>query len=159
MGQVAAPFGVHGWIKVRPFTEALDALLDYPVWWLGRHGEWLEFPVLEGRVHAKGLIALLRGCPDRDAAGGLKGSQIAVPRAQLPAAPQDQYYWADLIGLRVVNTQGVDLGRVAEMLETGANDVLVVRGERERLIPFIGPVVLEVSLAHGTLRVDWDADY
>lgn len=159
MGQVSAPFGVQGWIRIRPFTEAPDTLLDHPVWWLDRGGAWQAFSLVEGSLHGKGLIARLRGCDDRDAAAGIRGSRIAVPRSQLPTAPADQYYWSDLIGLRVVNTQGEELGRVKDLLETGANDVLVVEGERERLIPFVGAVVLEVDLAGGTVRVEWGADY
>lgn len=159
MGYVAAPFGVRGWIRVHAYTEAGDGLLDYPVWWLGKPGAWRECAVLESEVHSKSLVVRLEGCDDRDAAAALRGSLIAVPRESLPPAGADEYYWSDLIGLRVVNTQGQDLGRVEKLLETGANDVLVVQGERERLIPFVAPFVLDVDLAAGRIRVDWDADY
>lgn len=159
MGHVSAPFGVQGWIKVHAYTEAADGLFDYPVWWIGKPGAWREYEVVSGDVHGKSLVAQLAGCADRNAAAALKGSQIAVPRKSLPAAEADEYYWNDLIGLRVVNTQGQDLGQVEKLLETGANDVLVVRGERERLIPFVANSVLEVDLKAGCIRVDWDADY
>jgi len=159
MGHVSVPFGVRGWIKVRPYTETLDSLLDYPVWWLGKEGAWREYKVLEADVHGKGLIASLEGSDGREMAEMLQGSQIALPREQLPKAQANEYYWSDLIGLGVINAQGVELGKVSELLETGANDVLVIQGDRERLVPFVNPLVLEVDLAKGLIKVDWDADY
>lgn len=159
MGRIAAPFGVQGWIKVQPFTKEVGGLKDFPVWWLGSGDNWRQYPVLEAGIHGQTLIAKLAGCDDRDAAARLKGCEIAVPREQLPAAGADEYYWADLIGLAVVNAQDEALGTVSDLLATGANDVLVVRGERERLIPFIAQVVLEVDLVAKRIRVDWGADY
>ena len=159
MGHVTGPFGVRGWIKVRTYTETLDSLLDYPVWWLGKDGNWREYTVLEADVHGKGLIASLEGCASREASEILQGSQIALPRAQLPEADENEYYWSDLIGRSVVNVQGDILGQVSELLETGASDVLVVKGDRERLIPFVKSVVLEVDLTKDLIKVDWAADY
>lgn len=159
MGHVGAPFGVRGWVKVHAYTEHSDSLLDYPVWWLGHNGQWRECEVLACDVHPKALVAHLAGCDDRDAAAALRGSEIAVPRESLPQVDENEYYWADLIGLKVVNTAGQELGSVTGLLETGANDVLVVQGERERLIPFVAQVVLEVDLAAGAVRVDWGLDY
>ena len=159
MGRIAAPFGVLGWVKVQPFTEKIDGLLGFPVWHLGRGEQWREVKVLEADVHGKSLVAKLQGCNDRDAAAALKSLEIAVPREDLPEAAENEYYWADLIGLEVVNAQGEVLGIVADVLETGANDVLVVEGKRERLIPFIAQVVLKVDLAVRRINVDWGADY
>ena len=159
MGRIAAPFGIRGWVKVQPFTEEFDGLLDFPVWHIGRGAEWREVAVLEADVHSKSLVARLDGCNDRDAAAALKGMEVAVPREALPEAAENEYYWSDLIGLAVVNAQGETLGKVADVLETGANDVLVVEGERERLIPFVAQTILEVDLAAGRINVDWGADY
>lgn len=159
MGRIAAPFGVLGWVKVQPFSEEIDGLLDFPVWHLGRGAQWREVKVSEAHVQGKTLVARLPGCNDRDAAAALKGLQIAVPREALPQAAENEYYWSDLIGMDVENTQGVALGKVADMMGTGANDVLVVEGERERLIPFVKQVILEVDLNARRLRVDWGADY
>ena len=159
MGRVAAPFGVRGWLKVHAFTENLDGLLDYPVWWLGRNGAWQAHRVLEGSVHGKLLTVQLEGVADRSAAEALKGTEIAVPRSELPLPEENEFYWNELIGLNVVNTAGVELGKVDSLLQTGANDVLVVKGERERLIPFVKQVVLEVDKAAAVIRVDWGADY
>ena len=160
MGRITAPFGVKGWVKVRPLTAAARNLLDYPRWQVQRDAGWQEYEVAEARVHSPTeVVARLAGLDDRDAAARLRGADIAVARSALPQAGQDEYYWADLIGLRVVNGEARELGAVVEILETGANDVLVVRGERERLIPFIASVIREVDAAGGVLRVEWGADY
>ena len=159
MGRVSAPFGVTGWIRVQSFAAAAENLLDYPMWWLGRESEWRQYRVADSRVQGHTVVAKLEGCDDRDAAGRLRGYEVAVPRDELPQAGANEYYWIDLIGLNVVDTAGTDLGRVARILQTGANDVLVVEGTRERLIPFIAGVIGEIDQAAGVIRVDWDADY
>lgn len=159
MGRIAVPYGVRGWINVLPDTEMLDGLFDYPVWWVNMEGGWQEFPVEDAKVHGDHLVAKLEGIADRDQAFRLKGKQIAVPREQLPEPEEDEYYWSDLVGLEVVNVRHEKLGRVAEVFATGANDVMVVKGERERLIPFIEQVVLEVDPAQKRITVDWDADF
>ena len=159
MGHVSAPFGVVGWIKVQPYTEHIDSLLDYPVWWLGKDGDWREYPVEKAEAHSKAVVAKLKGFNDREAALLLKGYQVAVPRDQLPKTAINEYYWTDLIGLDVVNTEGIHLGTVKSLLETGANDVLVLEGERERLVPFIPQAVLDVDVEKRVIRVDWGADY
>jgi len=159
MGRVIAPYGVRGWIKVRPFTESPDGLLGYGTWWLGGGERWQAYPLMEGRAHGALLVARLEGMETPEQAAVLKGATIAVPREALPDAGPGEYYWTDLIGLDVVNREEVALGRIAEVFETGANDVLVVRGERERLIPFIGSVIEEVDMRAGRVRVDWGADY
>jgi 16S rRNA processing protein RimM len=160
MGRITAPFGVKGWVKVYPLTEAAKNLLAYPRWWVRRDAEWQEFEVAEARVQStRAVVARLAGCEDREAAARYRGSEIAVPRAQLPQAGPGEYYWADLLGLSVINGESQDLGRIVQILQTGANDVLVVQGERERLIPFIGGVIRDVDAAAGVLRVDWGADY
>jgi 16S rRNA processing protein RimM len=159
MGRILAPFGVRGWVKVRPQTESVEGLLAYGSWWLGIDDDRRAHRLLEGRVHGADLIARLEGIENRDQATGLRGVTIAVRRSELPPAPEGEYYWSDLIGLNVVNREGVQLGQVAEIFATGANDVLVVRGDRERLIPFVDPVVVEVDIEGALLTLDWGADY
>ncbi len=163
MGRVTAPFGVKGGVKVYALTAQLGNLLDYPVWWLGHEGEWLEMRVAVARVHGKTLVAQLAGIEDREAAVALKGLEVAVPRSQLPAAAQGEFYWADLIGLRVVNAEQHEFGQVVRVMQTGANDVLVVAGgngnERETLIPFIAGAIQQVDPAAGVISVDWGKDY
>lgn len=159
MGRILAPFGVRGWVKVQPNTAEVRNLLAYRSWWVEQESDWREVAVVEAKVQGNTVVAQLEGCGDRDAAAMLRGKTVAVPRAALPPAKSGEYYWDDLIGLAVVNEEALELGRVVGMLETGANDVLVVQGERERLIPFIATVIREVNLASGVVRVDWAADY
>jgi 16S rRNA processing protein RimM len=172
MGRIVAPYGVFGWLKVVPDTEAFDGLFDYDTWWLGKGNDWRELLVETAKVHNDVLVVKLKGIDDRDAAMACKGKQIAVPRSQLPEPEDDAYYWSDLIGLRVKNKQAVDFGCIVDVFETGANDVIVVQSEatepdgeqakskpQERLLPFVADVVLEVDLPNKTMLVDWDADF
>lgn len=182
MGRIVAPYGVFGWLKVVPDTEAFDGLFDYDNWWLGKGNDWREMVVETAKVHNDVIVVKLKGIDDRDAALACKGKQVAVPRAQLPEAEENEYYWSDLIGVRVKNLQGIDFGLIVEVFETGANDVIVVKPEaeqdivkqdvkagqnkkeikaiaQERLLPFTAAVVLEVDLQAKTMMVDWDADF
>jgi 16S rRNA processing protein RimM len=160
MGRVSAPFGVTGWIKLKPFTAETRNLLDYPAWWVGRPGNWRHYAVSTGREQGTSLVAKLEGCDDRDAAALLRGMQVAVARDALPKLEGDEFYWADLIGLKVENVEQQVLGVVTRVVETGASEVLVVVDDAaERLIPFIADVVREVDLERGVIRVDWGADY
>lgn len=159
MGRVAAPFGVHGWVRIKPYSEDPAALADHPVWLIGHDKAWRESRITDCHLHGEYLVALMEGVMDRDAAQALKGMYIALPRADLPETSADEYYWADLIGLAVVNRDGAELGQIDHLIETGANDVLVIRQDtRERLIPFIDHVVDEVNLQDGIIRVDWHPD-
>lgn len=163
MGRVTAPFGVKGWFKVYALTAQPGNLCDYPVWWLRRDGEWREMHVAAAKVQGKTLVAQLAGIESREDAAALKGFEIGVPREQLPVAASDEFYWADLIGLRVVNVGQQELGRVARIVQTGANDVLVVADNeneaREILIPFIADAIKAVDVAAGVIAVDWSRDY
>jgi 16S rRNA processing protein RimM len=159
MGRIAAPYGVRGWLRIQPYTDTAQGLLAYPEWWVRGAGEWQKRAVEQAKTHGRAVVALLEGCADRDAALRLRGLDIAVPREQLPQAQANEYYWADLLGLEVVDGSGRNYGSIVQVLATGANDVLVVQGERERLIPFIADVVGEVDLEAGRMRVNWDADF
>lgn len=164
MGRIVAPYGVFGWLKVLPDTETMDSLFDYDTWWVGKDDNWRELDVIEAKVHNDVLVVKLQGIDDRDAAFACKGKQVAVPRDALPEAAENEYYWSNLIGLMVRNKQDVVFGQIADVFETGANDVIVVNGgqlsgERERLIPFTPDVILDVNLAAKTMLVDWDADF
>ncbi|MBY0271123.1 MAG: ribosome maturation factor RimM [Burkholderiales bacterium] len=164
MGRIVAPYGIKGWIKIQPFTQQQQGLLDYPRWQVGRDGEWQLRTVELAKVHGATVIAKLEGIADREQAAALQGMRIAVSRDDFPAPATDEFYWADLVGLKVVNAAGVTLGIVTRVFETGANDVLVVEdkvaaNQRERLLPFIAPVIRQVDIAGGTIMVDWDADY
>jgi 16S rRNA processing protein RimM len=158
LGRIVGLFGVKGWVKVHSDTRPREGILRYSPWQLGLHGQWQEMRLAEGRAQGTGVIARLEGCDDRDRAQALIGAEIAVRAEQLPAPTRGEYYWAQLEGLRVVNLQGVELGTVSHLFETGSNDVLVVSGERERLIPFTKYAVHEVDLERRRIRVDWDPE-
>lgn len=163
MGHIVGAFGIKGWVKLQPLTAQSKNLLDYPAWWIEDGAAWKCHRLEKAEVHGGTLAAKLAGCDDRDGAALFRGRQVAVQRGEFPPAGENEYYWADLVGLSVVNAEGESLGTVARIFETGANDVLVVEGpvedKRERLIPFIEHVVQKVDLAARMIRVDWDADY
>ncbi len=149
-------------------------MADYPTWWLSDKtgSNWREVEVEQAQSQGPDVVAKLPGCDDRDVAAGFKGQTVAVPREAFPPPAAGEYYWADLVGLKVGNTEGLDFGVVMEMLDTGANAVMVVqqvvqqsavdgtrRGNSERLIPFIASVIKRVDIAAGVIEVDWGADY
>lgn len=166
LGHISGLFGIKGWVKVYSHTSPRDNILRYSPWYLQQQGEWIAYRLEEGKQHGKGIIARLENCRDRDSAAGLVGKEIAITRQQLPALDKDEYYWSDLQGLQVINQQGVELGKVSHLIETGSNDVLVVeqaesgRKTRERLIPYIREQVIKnVDLDKGVISVDWDPDF
>ena len=130
LGRIVGLFGVRGWVKVYSYTEPREAVLDYKDWLLSRDGRWQRVVLAEGKRHGKAVIARLEGIEDRDAAAELTGSDIGVDRDALPAPGDGHYYWADLEGLTVVRKDGTELGKVAYLMATGANDVLVVEVRR-----------------------------
>lgn len=162
LGRISGVYGVRGWVRIFSYTDPREALLDYGPWRVrvaGHAGDWRTVTVAEGRRHGKSVIARLEGYADRDRAAELVGAEIAVAAEALPAPGEGRYYWRDLEGLAVLHRDGTALGRVDYVMETGAHDVLVVAGERERLVPFVpGEVVLDVDLAAGVIRVDWEWD-
>lgn len=160
LGRVSGLFGLQGWVRVFSHTTPREGITRYQPVFLKRQGQWREFRIEESRAHGAGVVVKFAGCEDRDQAATLIQSEIAVRRSQLPPPEPGEYYWADLEGLRVVTQTGIALGEVSHLLTTGANDVLVVRGERERLIPFLqGQVIVAVSLEQGVITVDWDPDF
>jgi len=162
LGRISGVFGVKGWLKVHSDTEPRENILNYSPWYLSIGGQWQPRKVLTGRVHGKGLVVQLEGCDDRDLAATLVRTEIAITRTQLPAASPGEYYWYDLQGLQVSTLDAVELGKVTSLMETGANDVLVIKAEdgQERLVPFIrDSVVTDINLEAGTITVDWDPDF
>ena len=141
------------------YTQPREAILDYRHWLLRQDGTWRSAELAEGKKHGKGIIVRLAGIDDRDQAAGLIDCDIAVERDAMPEAEEGSFYWTDLEGLRIVRSDGTELGQVAYLMETGANDVMVTTGKPERLIPFImGEVVVDVDLAEGLITVDWELD-
>ena len=164
MGRVVAPYGVKGWLKVVPSTAEQDTLLSHKEWWLRPRGEgtqWRRFVLEEGRPHGNTLIVCVAGLTDREAAATYSGGDVGVARSALPAAGDDEVYWADLVGLAVWNRQGERLGTVAAVQDFGAHPVLRVEHDEgaARLIPFVEAYVDAVDLEAGRIEVDWRKDY
>jgi 16S rRNA processing protein RimM len=161
IGRIHGALGVRGEVKLESLTEPQGNLVRYQPWILrDAAGRELEVSGAKARVGGKGLIGTLPGIEDRDAAEALRGTELYVPRSALPPPKDGEFYWIDLEGLRVENLQGVDFGRAAFVFPNGANDVLVVRGDRERMIPWLRPdFVRELDFDAGRILVDWDADF
>lgn len=165
LGRIVAPFGVHGWLRVHAFGDDPEAWKKMSCLWLSADADapdanWTAHQLSGFRRHGDGFVAKLQGVEDRSSAESLDGRFIGAPREALPTPSQDEYYWADLVGLEVVNLQQECLGTVGSLIETGANEVLVVKdGERERLLPFIASVVVGVDLPAGRINVDWGRDW
>jgi 16S rRNA processing protein RimM len=158
LGYISAVHGIKGWVKVHSWTRPMEAILNYQPWLLGE--EKRPVSIVDGRRQGKGLAALLPGMQDREQAMSLIGQQISVNRDQMTPTDKDEYYWSDLEGLEVHTLKGEILGRVDRLMETGANDVLIIRGEREHLVPFVqGQYVTNIDLVAGRMDVDWDPDF
>lgn len=166
LGRITAPFGIRGWVKIQVFGDDPQAWASMPRWWLGAEeaspdAGWQARQIAECRQHGKGLVVRFDGIEDRNAAERLAGRYVGAPREALPKTATDEFYWADLIGLDVVNQAGVRLGRVADLVRTGAHEVLDVRDEdgSRRLLPFVAAVIKEVDPAARRIRVDWGHDW
>jgi len=160
VGKISGIYGVSGWIRVHSYTRPVENIFSYSPWLIGETGSWETRELLQGRSQGKGLIARLDGLDDRDEARSLIGKDVAINREQMPELPEGEYYWCDLLGLDVINQEDMVLGKVTEIQETGANDVLIVKGERRYLIPLvIGHHVLEIDPDNRRIRVDWDPEY
>lgn len=163
VGRIVGLHGVRGGVKLESWTNPRAMIFQYRPWTLvWPAGAERELAGARGQVQGKGLVAELPGVDDREQAQVLVGAKIFVPREALPAAPEGEYYWADLEGLDVVNLEGVALGRVSHLIATGANDVMAVRdGDgRERLLPFVvGHCIKQVDLATSRIVVDWDPEF
>ncbi len=177
LGRITGVYGVKGWLKVFSYTDPMEAIVDYRPWLIkpeGRKTPWNQIELESGERHAKTVVVKFAGCNDRDLAMTYIGSEIAIEKSQLETLQgKDEYYWHDLMGLRVINQQNIELGLVKDIMETGVNDVLVVVYEsesteaettgseqRERLIPWtMHNAIVSVDLEKGVIEVDWDADF
>ena len=160
LGRVAGDFGVKGELKLLSWTDPRDAIFKYQPWILRAGESEREVSGVRGRDTGKLVIATFPGIENREQAEALKGSDIWVLRSQLPAPKPGEYYWVDLEGLAVQTVEGVALGTVDHLFDTGANPVLVIAGERERLVPFVtDQYVKSVDFEAGLIVVDWDPDF
>lgn len=171
VGRILDAWGIKGWLKVQPYSADPEALFSSKRWYLlpsEKGSKFLSGPVLlhirEAKAHSDSVVAWAQGIEDRNTAEALRGARIFVPRASFPTPDKDEYYWIDLIGLDVVNREGVSLGSVREFLATGAQTVMVLGHEQdgkpaERMIPFVAVYVDDVDLAARRILVDWQPDY
>ncbi len=170
LGRISGVYGVKGWVKVFSYTDPMEAIVDYSPWFIRaenrKHASWTEVKLKAGKRQAKTVVAKLENCNDRDQAMAYVGTEIAINLHQLAQLKEkNEFYWRDLLGLRVINQQDIALGTVKSLLETGANDVLVVVSEVdgkevERLIPWTMDIaIIKVDIEQGVISVDWDADF
>lgn len=167
LGHITGVSGLQGWVKVHSDTNPRNNIVAYKSWSLEQSGAWSEAKVLEGRPQGKTIVARLEGVTTPEQAGKLIGARIAVSRSALPVLGSGEYYWADLAGMHVKTVDGVDIGPVSRLFETGANDVVVVndyRGEqqesKEVLVPWLVPdVITDVDMKDRIITIDWDPDF
>ncbi|HZJ92830.1 MAG TPA: ribosome maturation factor RimM [Thiopseudomonas sp.] len=165
LGKIGAVHGVRGEVRVHAFTESVENLLDYPVWTLRRDQDTKQVKLTSCRPQGKALVAKIEGLDDREIARTYTGYEICVPRSELPELEDGEFYWNQLEGLKVINQDQQLFGIVDHLLETGANDVLVVKpcagsiDDQERLLPYTQHCVQSVDLAAGEMHVEWDADF
>lgn len=156
MGRFGAPHGVKGWLRVISFTQPEAQILDYSTWKIKQAGAWVDFEIEDSAVWSKKLVVLPKGFTNRNECEPLVNVEIGVPRDSLPDT-EDGFYWCDLIGLTVKTIKGLELGTVDSMMETGANDVLVIKGKQEHLVPFRRPEIIKrVDMEARVIIVDWE---
>lgn len=168
LGKVTGVYGLKGWVKVHSDTLPRENIIHYRQWMMERGGEWSVVGVTGGRPQGKTIVAQLEGVSTPEEAGGYIGASIAVLRSAMPALAEGEYYWADLTGMHVVTVEGVDIGKVVRLFETGANDVVVIADERgdpttsgsEILVPWLVPdVITDVNMESRVVTIDWDPDF
>lgn len=161
VGKIAGVFGVQGWVKIHSYTSPQENILRYSPWLIeDAGGNRRSITITQGQTRSKGIIVQLAGITNRDQALAVVGSAIFISRDQLPQKADGEFYWSELVGLQVATREGVLLGTVDSIMETGANDVLIIKGERDRAIPFLqGRSVLKVDLDAGLITVDWDPEF
>jgi len=160
VGKISGVFGLKGWVKVFSYTEPRENILSYKHWLLKKGSQDKSVKVIGGQLQGKGVVAQIEGVTDRDQALLLMGWDVYITHDQLPTLAKGEYYWTDLVGLDVENLEGFQLGKVDSLFETGANDILLVKGERERALPFIkGQTVISIDVVAGKIVVDWDPDF
>ncbi|CEK09554.1 ribosome maturation factor RimM [Legionella hackeliae] len=160
VGRFGRPHGIKGFITVHSFTDPRDNILRYTDWHAYINKRWQPLKLLRVEVNEKFILAQVEGYSEREQVAALTNTDIAVSRDQLPPLEEGEFYWHDLIGMKVVNQQGILLGTVVEIMPTGANDVLVVEGEKRYLVPYLpGQFVADINTSQQLITVDWDADF
>ena len=159
LGHILGAHGVKGQVKVFSNTSPRENIVTYSPWLIEQHGLTKTVKV-SGKCQGKNVVARIEGVEDRDQAQAMAGAKVFIDNNQLPNLSKGDYYWSQLIGLQVINTQNIEFGEIDHMLETGANDVMVVQGDRERLIPYVmNEVIKSIDLENKQIVVDWDAEF
>jgi 16S rRNA processing protein RimM len=160
IGRLGAPYGIKGWMRLISFTEPMENILNYSDWVIGIEPDWQPLHLEGIKLQSKGFLIKLQDCQTPEDTRAYTNAMVAVERKQLPTLSDDAFYWADLEGLQVINTENIHLGVVHHILATGANDVLVVKSDKqERLIPYTKNVIFEVDMEKHRIVVEWDADF
>lgn len=167
LGKLGSAYGIRGWLRVFSSTDESESIFDYQPWFIKQAGVWRHLELEGWKRHNQELVIKVKGVDDRDVANTLTNCEIIVDESQLPPLEEGDYYWKDLIGCRVITTNGYDLGTVIDMMETGSNDVLVVKANlkdafdaKERLIPFLEQqVIKKVDLTTQVIEVEWDPSF
>jgi 16S rRNA processing protein RimM len=160
VGEINGLFGVHGWVKIFSHTHPRKNILNYQPWHVQVNGIWTTLEIIKGRVQGKTIVAQLKNVGNREEAHKHIGTQIYIEKSQLPELKSGEHYWEDLIGLSVINQANIVLGKVVNLVDTGANNVLVIEGnKKEHWVPYIAPFLLKVDIQSQQILVDWDADF
>ncbi len=157
VGKIGTAYGVKGWIKIVSFTESITSILDYHPWYIEDNNTWKPIKVTDAKAYGKGIIAKFASFDAPETVRVLTGKKIAIQRSQLATLKKNEYYWADLEGLTVINQDDKVLGKIIFLLETGSNDVLVVKGDKEHAVPYLlDEVITSIDLTKKIMRVNWD---
>jgi 16S rRNA processing protein RimM len=167
MGKLGSTYGIRGWLKVFSYTDNAESIFDYSPWYLNQKGKWVEYKVESWKRHGQGYVCKLAGLDVREDAQLMTNFEIAIDPASLPELSEDEFYWRELFGMQVFTTKGYDLGEVTDLLETGSNDVLVIKanlkdafGQKERLVPYLEEqVIKKVDREAQRIEVDWDPGF
>lgn len=159
VGEINGLFGIKGWVKIRSHTQPRKNILKYQPWYVQINAQWQTLAVVKGHAQGKTFVAQIKDIDNPEQAKDLIGLDVYIEKSQLPQLPKGEYYWADLIGLEVINQQQIVLGQVSNLVETGANTVLVVNGKKEHLLPYIEPFLIKIDIQKKQILVDWDADF
>ena len=167
VGYISGAFGIHGWVKIHPYSPDADAMLSSKTWWIDKP-DWRDIDRMEAKLHGDDVVAKLVGVADRNAAEALKGAAVKISRKLFPALSKGEFYWMDLVGLQVFNLEGESLGVVRDLMDNGAHPILRVAAaeiadadlpKHEKLIPFVDHFVKEVDQVAKKIQVDWGVDY
>jgi len=159
LGKFGAAYGVRGWLHLISYTDPIDNLFEHTEWHVKHRGQWEILHIENGKAHGKGLVVKIKEINDRELAREYTNDKISIPREALPELSDDEHYWQDLVGATVVTENGIGLGIVKELIATGSNDVFVVVGERERLIPYTKDVVVKIDATKNEIIVNWDPEF